>query len=569
MRALLVTRIRVVAVLLIILALVLVSRLYVLQVVRGENYSEKADRQYISPQEGIFDRGSIFFEDKNGERISAATVRSGSALVINPKILGDAMEAFNALSNVVEIDKDDFFARAAKVADPYEVVAHRLTEEESDKIKDLDIKGVSLYKEHWRYYPGGDLASRVLGFVGYKGDELAGRYGIEREYEEVLSRNEDTAYVNFFAEVFSNITDLLSEDGRQSDGDIVLTIEPSVQVFLEREMSETREEWNARSVGVIVINPNNGEIYAMGTSPSFDLNDFSSVSDPQTFNNPLVESIFEMGSIVKPLTMAIGLDTGAVTADTTYEDRGSLTFDGYTISNYDGEARGVVSMQEVLSQSLNTGAAFVARKTGTNIFADYMRNFGIGEKTGIDLPGEVNGFIENLNSPRDIEYATAAFGQGIAMTPIATARALSSLGNGGTLIEPHIVKYIDYEVAPAEKTEQTEGRRVIATSTSEEITRMLVTVVDEALLGGTVKLDGYSVAAKTGTAQIPAPDGGYYDDRFLHSFFGYFPAYDPRFLVFLLVQEPIGARYASQTLTEPFMDIVKFLISYYEIPPDR
>jgi len=569
MRALLVTRIRVVAVLLIILALVLVSRLYVLQVVRGENYSEKADRQYISPQEGIFDRGSIFFEDKNGERISAATVRSGSALVINPKILGDAMEAFNALSNVVEIDKDDFFARAAKVADPYEVVAHRLTEEESDKIKALDIKGVSLYKEHWRYYPGGDLASRVLGFVGYKGDELAGRYGIEREYEEVLSRNEDTAYVNFFAEVFSNITDLLSEDGRQSDGDIVLTIEPSVQVFLEREMSETREEWNARSVGVIVINPNNGEIYAMGTSPSFDLNDFSSVSDPQTFNNPLVESIFEMGSIVKPLTMAIGLDTGAVTADTTYEDRGSLTFDGYTISNYDGEARGVVSMQEVLSQSLNTGAAFVARKTGTNIFADYMRNFGIGEKTGIDLPGEVNGFIENLNSPRDIEYATAAFGQGIAMTPIATARALSSLGNGGTLIEPHIVKYIDYEVAPAEKTEQTEGRRVIATSTSEEITRMLVTVVDEALLGGTVKLDGYSVAAKTGTAQIPAPDGGYYDDRFLHSFFGYFPAYDPRFLVFLLVQEPIGARYASQTLTEPFMDIVKFLISYYEIPPDR
>ena len=282
-----------------------------------------------------------------------------------------------------------------------------------------------------------------------------------------------------------------------------------------------------------------------------------------------------MGSIVKPLTMAAGLDSGTVSAHTTYEDRGTITLSGYTLSNYDGKARGVVSMQEVLNQSLNTGAAFVAQKTGNARFARYLTHFGLGERTGIDLPGEVEGFLENLKSPRDLEYATAAFGQGIAMTPIATARALAALGNGGTLVTPHVVRDIDYDlvlgerVVPAAKTVHTEGRRVIATSTSEEITRMLVAVVDNALLGGTVKLDRYSIAAKTGTAQIPDPSGGYYDDRYLHSFFGYFPAYEPRFLIFLYLEEPQNVRFASETLTLPFMDLTKFLISYYEVPPDR
>jgi len=569
MRSLLVGRIRLVALLVVLVAIVLIFRLYVVQIVRGEDFSERADHQYVRPQEGLFDRGSIFFQDKNGKRISAATVKSGFALVVNARLIEDPLEVYEELSSVVALDEEDFIYRASKKDDPYEVVSHRLTEEQADAIDALNIKGISLYKEHWRYYPGGSLAARVLGFVGYKGDELAGRYGIEREYENILSRDKNTAYVNFFAEVFSNIADILLQSGEENAGDVVLTIEPSVQVFLKQTLSDVLEQRNGKVVGGIIINPQDGSIYAMTALPSFDLNDFSTVSDPEIFNNPLVESIFEMGSIIKPLTMSIGLDTGSVTADTTYEDKGKIILSGYTISNYDGRARGVVSMQEVLNQSLNTGAAFVERQTGNKLFGEYMRRYGLGEKTGIDLPGEVNGFIENLKSPRDLEYATAAFGQGIAMTPIATTRALAALGNGGTLIKPHIVQYIDYDAVIGKKITHPEGRRVIATSTSQEITRMLVRVVDEALLGGTVKLDNYSIAAKTGTAQIPAPDGGYYDDRFLHSFFGYFPAYDPEFLVFLYIQEPKGVRYASETFTHPFMDIVKFLISYYEIPPDR
>jgi len=271
----------------------------------------------------------------------------------------------------------------------------------------------------------------------------------------------------------------------------------------------------------------------MAVSPSFNLNEFSKENDISIFRNPIVEDVYEMGSIIKPLTISAGLDSEAITAETTYNDRGFIKIDGYEVSNYDGKARGVVDMQEVLSQSLNTGVVFVVGEMGNDVFREYMRNFGLIEKTDIDLPNEASPLIKNLDSPRNIEYATASFGQGIALSPIMTVRALSALANDGILTNPHLVKKINYEIGPAKTIEIKEGRRVLKSETADEITRMLVRVVDEALAGGTVKLDNYSVAAKTGTAQMANPkEKGYYDDRFLHSFFGYFPAYNPEFMVF-------------------------------------
>jgi len=207
---------------------------------------------------------------------------------------------------------------------------------------------------------------------------------------------------------------------------------------------------------------------------------------------------------------------------------------------------------------------------GKGKFADYMRNFGIGSETGIDLPNETHGLTDNLNSPRDIEYATASFGQGIAMTPIETVRALAVLGNGGKLVNPHLGKEIQFKIGGSKKISYGIEKQVIKKETSEEISRMLVHVVDNALLNGKVKMDRYSIAAKTGTAQISMENGrGYYEDRYLHSFFGYLPAYNPRFIVFLYTVYPKGVKYASETLTVPFMDITKYLINYYQIPPDR
>ncbi|MDO8492819.1 MAG: penicillin-binding transpeptidase domain-containing protein, partial [bacterium] len=236
----------------------------------------------------------------------------------------------------------------------------------------------------------------------------------------------------------------------------------------------------------------------------------------------------------------------------------------------DGKARGVIPMQQVLSQSLNVGAAFVAGKLGNQRFAEYMKNYGFGEETGIDLPGEIRGHLDNLKSNKEVEYATAAFGQGIAITPIETIRALSSLGNGGILITPHVVKEIRYNVGVSRTLSYGDGKQVLSEETSNAITGMLVNVVDKALLNGKIKMEHYSIAAKTGTAQVSNPDGGgYFDDRYLHSFFGYFPAYNPQFIVFFYLYYPKGVRYASETLTVPFSDTAKFLINYYNIPPDR
>lgn len=564
-------RIRVLSIFVLVIVAVVIGRLYAVQVVSGEAYDLKADRQYVEPQEGIFDRGNIFFSDKDGNRIPAAVLSSGFFLALNPQKMTDVETAYTKLSNVIDLEREVFFEHADRTDDPYEVVAHHLTRSEADAINALSLDGVTLYPEQWRYYPGEERAAHVIGFLAYDENELAGRYGLERQYETVLARDTQDQYINFFAEAFANVAGLFDSNGGRGNGDLVLTLEPSVQATLEEELFATVDRYGARSAGGLVMDPMDGTIYAMASYPTFDVNNFREVEDPSIFTNPFVQDVYEMGSIIKTLTMAAGLDVGVVTPNTTYYDAGFLELDGgrERIENYDGEGRGTVDMTRVLGESLNTGAAFVANQMGNKAFADYLIAYGLGEETSIDLPGEVEGLLGNLDSPRDVEYATAAFGQGIALSPIATARAMATLANGGYLVTPHVVKEIDYEVLPTETKTYERGEQVLATSTSETITRMLVDVVDDYLAGGTVDLARYSIAAKTGTAQIPSPNGGYLDNEYFHSFFGYFPAYNPRFLVLLFIERPQGVRYASETLTTPFMNLATSLLTYYDVPPDR
>jgi len=554
-----------------LVAFLLLGRLFLVQVVRGKMYSEVAADQYIAPRADAFDRGTIYFSEKNGVLVSAATLNSGFTLAINPSQIKDIKGTYNKLTSVVEIERDLFFSRAGKTNDPYEEILKQLDETAAEKIESLDLDGVILVRRSWRFYPAENIASHVLGFVGYNGKTLEGRYGLEKFYDDILKRDENELYVNFFAEVFSNISKAISkEDKNNRTGDIITSIEPSVQGVLEDEVLAIKNKWKANVVGGIIINPKTGEIYALSGLPNFNPNAFNEVADPSVFLNPLVEDIYEMGSIVKPITMAIGLDTDAVSYDSTYDDKGSVTFNGAVIKNYDGRARGVVNMTEILKQSLNTGAVYVMEKTGKDKFRDYFDNFGITSLSGVDLPNEGRGLVSNLKSDREVEYATASFGQGFAISPIVMTRALCVLANGGYLITPHVVREIDYNFGLSQKAETKKGKQVLKPGTSEEISRMLVEVVDTALKSGKVKNERYSVAAKTGTAQIARPDGtGYYEDKYLHSFFGYFPAYDPQFLVFLYAVDPKEVNYASETLTDPFIDITKFLINYYEIPPDR
>ena len=569
-------RLRVIVAFLFLVAALFIGRLYNLQIVRSDEFLAEAKKQYIATVPDIYNRGSIYFKERDGTLTTGATVNEGYVLSINPEMLPDDKEkVYQAIATIIPLDQVAFMSSAEKTDDPYEEIASRVPEDKAFVITDLDIPGVQAFREAWRYYPGGSLAAQVLGFVGYQGDVLSGRYGLESYYNDTLTRQGQNLYINFFAELFTNLSNTIFDRSTEEEGDLVLTIEPTVQGYLEKELEGVMNEWHSDQAGAIVMDPKTGAVYAMAVNPSFDINQYGKVSDQAVYANPIIQDVREMGSIVKPLTMAAGLDAGVVTADTTYNDAGSMTLNGRTFSNYDGRGRGPgTTMQRVLNDSLNTGAAFVESKLGNERFTDYVQNkFHLGDETGIDLPGERQGLMSNLSSTRDIEYATASFGQGFAVTPINMCAALATLANGGMTVTPHIVDEIRYESGRTKKITQSPPEQVIKKETANEITRMLVTVVDKALLGGTVAIPEYSIAAKTGTAELARPrelGGGYYDDRYLHTFFGYFPAYDPKFIVFMYTYYPKnGATFASHTLTMPFIRVTKFLLNYYNIPPDR
>ncbi len=563
-------RSRIIILCIIVSSLILTAKLFLVQVVYHNAYAENADRQYVTPSDNIYERGAIYFSRKDGELVSAATQTTGFKMAINPIKITDPEDIYGKLSAVITLDHDDFLLRAGKASDSYEEIAHRLSKEEADAVSSLKIPNVNIFKEKWRFYPGGTLASHTLGLVGYKESELGGRYGIERFYNTELGRDNTNPYVNFFAEVFSNVNSNLFKD-KKSEGDLVTTIEPEVQSFLEKKLTEVKERYQPDSIGGIIMNPVDGSIYALAVKPDFNPNDFSQVKKTSTFSNPLVENVLEFGSIVKPLVMAGALDAGVLTTETKYNDRGSVIVEKKEIFNFDKKARGPgTTMQEVLNQSLNVGMVFVEQKLGKEKLRDYLLAFGVKDKTGIDLPNETSGLASNLDSPREIEFANAAFGQGIALSPVEMIRALASLSNGGNLVVPHIVKKIIYNDGTSKEITYETKPAKITKQTAEEITRMLVTVMDKAIKGGQAKLEHFSVAVKTGTAQVADnTTGGYYEDRHTHSFFGYFPAYNPKFIVFLYAVNPRDVLYAATTWTDPFLDITKFLLNYYEVPPDR
>lgn len=572
-RQLITFRIRLLSGVVILLALILVGRLYQIQVLHADTYRDKAESQYVHTKTDLYSRGSIYFSTRDNNVLSAASIQSGFVLAVNPEhVTMPIADLCGQLETYLDGTVERCVERINVPGRTYLELNSRLDEEAADTVDAMEIDGVHLYKTQWRYYPSDSVAARSIGFIGYddEGTELHGRYGLERQYDDVLYEERKVQSVNFFAELFSNLGDLTFEqDDFGETGDVVTTLEPTVSRRLDDVLYKTNDKFDSSLTGAIIMDPHTGEIVAMNAVPSFDLNDRSEATIEQ-FRNPLVENVYEFGSTIKALTVAAGLDSGAVTRNSTYYDAGYLDVDGYTIRNYDGRGRGTVPMQEVLNQSLNTGVSHIVQQMGKDRFREYFMNYKLGSETGIDLPNEVHGLVENLNSPRDVEYATASFGQGIAMTPIAATRALATLGNGGKLVTPHLVKRIEYDNGNVKEIRFPDGEQVISPETSEEISRMLSIVVDDALAGGDVALPNHTVGVKTGTAQIPDPvNGGYYDDRYLHSFFGYFPVFDPEFIIFMYTVEPKGVRYASETLTDPFMEMTKFLINYYSIPPDR
>ncbi len=532
-------------------------RLFFLQIISGDYYEARAkDQQSISMTQTAR-RGNIKLKNKSGEVLAAAATVNGYNLVINNKIFTNPSGAYEKLNLVAPIDKEVFSKAISKTNDPYEIIKKRISVEDGGKILALGLKGVELEEARWRIYPVGDFLSHVLGFYGEDG----GKYGVEKYYDGVLTGKNSVIIAEKDAKGY--LIAIANQLGSEPDEgeDVALTIDPDLQRYIELEIGGVMERWHGDSAGVLIVEPKTGKILAMAGTPSFDPNNYQKEKDLKVFLNPFTQKIFEMGSVFKPLTMAAALNEGKLTPETTYFDTGEIKIGSATIKNFDGKSHGKQTMTQVLEESLNTGAVFAMRKLGEQNLKKYFHDFGLGEKLGIDLPGELAGDLRNLDTGRELEFATASFGQGVAVTPIELAMALSALGNGGKLMQPYLKDEPNRRPIVI--------RQVIRPETSIAISKMLVDVVDMKLAGGKAKIEGYSIAAKTGTAQMPNKDSRGYSADYLHTFFGYFPAYDPKYLIFLFLERPQGVKYASQTLTESFSKITQFIINYYTLPPDR
>lgn len=563
-------RLSVVFVGIICVGFVLIANLFHIQVRTGKDLRAQADGQYVVATYNAFNRGDIIFESYQGDQITAAGQKKGYKISINPSRFSqnELENIYQKVNNIYPIDSQRFFSGTRKKGRTYFEIAHKVSKKDALEIKKELKKNISLHVEKWRIYPLQKSASHVLGFLGYDSNNIfGGRYGLERFYNSTLIREDVDLYTNFFARVFHGVQKFVDPQ-KKPEGNIIAGVDPQVQLFLERELSGIQEKWKSKSTGGIIMDPQTGQIIAMAHVPNFDNNAFEKES-LSMFKNPLVSSVYEFGSVMKPLVVAIGLDQLLINAKTEYYDRGSTQVGKHTVSNFDKRGRGWVSIQEILNQSLNTGMVFITKKIPKQVFRDYFKNYGFGQKTGIDLPSDSVGLTTNLKSNRDIEFANISFGQGIAVSPLSFLRAAAVLANKGKTVTPHVVKKIEYTNGFSKKIEHDQDQvQVLTPETSHEISRMLVEVFDN-YRKGELKFEHYTVAAKTGTAQIAHPKGGYYKDRNLHSFFSYFPAYEPKFIVLLYTVHPKKVKYSSETLIEPFRSLAKYLINYYNIPPDR
>lgn len=538
----------------------LVARLYYLQIIRGDYYGALAVGQKIDISAPLPPRGEIFFQDKAGASKYIAAINKEVPLVYaDPGEIKSGEEVMDKIGSIAEIkpeDKDAIFERLNNKDSSYALIARHLTEDQANKIKELELDGIYIKNEVVRFYPAGNLASHALGFLGFNSEGQGGQYGVEKQYDDLLSGKSIQGFS------FSNI---IARDG-DAAADIELTIDYGVQFAVEKKLQELYEKWQPESASALFMDPQTGEILAMAHIPNFNPNEYSKTEEISTFNNPIVQSRFELGSVFKPITIAAGIDSGAISPTTTYEDTGSVTIGSYTIRNSDLQSHGVQTMAEALEKSLNTGMIFAQEQTGKKKFKEYLEAFQLGQETGIDLPGDISGNIDNIkNTNRDINYATASFGQGISFSTLRFLSSISAIANNGVIMKPYVVNSIDQNGEIIE-TEQEELGEPISSITASKVTAMMVSVVENGF-GSKAAVPGYSVAGKTGTAQIPHEDKSGYSDKTIQSFVGFAPAYNPKFIGIIQLNDPKGIRFASDSVAPAFGDLASFILQYYNVPP--
>ncbi|PIR14021.1 hypothetical protein COV49_00320 [Candidatus Falkowbacteria bacterium CG11_big_fil_rev_8_21_14_0_20_39_10] len=500
---------------------------------------------------------------------------------------------------------DDYLKILTKKDDPYEPIENKVDEETLKELyallasrenyivskEDLELKqGEILFKSDgqkltifgishtmfaYRFYPESELGSHTLGFVSLSQDEQRGRYGLEGFFDEELSgqfgsvKSERGADRNV---IIVNDREYISP----VDGDnLILTLDRSIQFAVCQKLNEIALRHGADGGTVIAVNPRTGAILAICSWPDYDPNNYKEVEDIKVYNNPAIFDEYEPGSVFKPITMAAGLDQEKITPQTTYNDEGQVMVKGWPkpIKNSDYDTHGGygrVDMNNVLENSLNTGAIFAMQQIGPEVFSQYVKNFGFGEKTGIELETENSGNIRNLQSDniQEVYAATASFGQGLTVTPLQMLMSYAAIANGGILMKPYIVKEIIHADGSKEITQSRQVRRVISEKAATLLSGMLANVVE----GGhaiRAAVSGYYIGGKTGTAQVASGSVRGYGGQTIHTFVGIAPIDDPAFVMLVKLNDPKDVQFAASSAAPLFGELAGYLLDYLEVPKGR
>lgn len=549
---------------------VLVWRLASLQVWGGGALRARALAQYSTIRELPAERGKIFYSERqSAELYPLATNRVYNHLFAIPRDIKNGSTTMEKLWPILaqyEITEETLWARLSKENDIYEPLVHKLTDEALTPIMDLKLEGIASERETWRFYPEGATLAHVLGFVGASGEKRQGQYGLEGSFEDELAGKDGRV------EGDVDITGRLIQTGNlkrvepESGVDLVLTVDRIIQTYACQKLTEQAEKLGASGGDLVILEPGSGAIIAMCSTPAFDPNDYRKAKDISVYLNPSVALAYEPGSVFKAITMAAAIDSGQVSPETTYTDTGEIKFGSYTIKNSDEKAHGLTSMVGVLENSLNTGAIFAEQQLGNDDFLKYVKKFGFGKITEIELGHETGGDLNTLSRGKDINYATASFGQGITVTPLQLAVAYGALANGGKLMKPYIVKEKRRKDSIIETIEPEVAGEPISLRASTILSGMLVSVVRNGH-SKRAAVPGYRLGAKTGTAQVA--EGGSYGSKHIHTAIGYGPIDNPAFVMLVKLNDPKAGGFAESTAVPVFGEVAKFILQYYEIPPDE
>lgn len=540
----------------IIFFLLIIAKLWYIQFFQPVNPGSDA---YLKTKRINAERGRIF--DINSKPL--VLNQNSYLLYFEPKKISDKLSLFRQISSLIDVPEASI---EAKYDDTkyWLAVKSGINEETKKKIDSLKIQGIGFQYEMKRYYPEASLAAHLIGFVGKnKENEDVGYFGLEGFYDKdlkglpgFLESERDLIDRPIF---IGNQERVEPENGR----DLILSIDKSVQEISKRKLLEGIEQYKAASGCAITADPYTMRIISLVCLPDFDIDRYYLFSE-EYFKNPAISDLYEPGSTFKPLIVAAAINEKKIKPDDFYDENGQIKIGEYNIKTWNNQYEGKISITRILEKSSNVGMVYIGSKLGNDKIFEYLKKYGFGSTTGIDIQGENSGYLRSKNNWYEIDYATTTFGQGIVVTPIQMIRAFASLINGGKLMRPSVVSKMVSDKRENELLAKQE-RQVISPNTSEIIKKMLISTVEHGEYKWRIP-EGYKIGGKTGTAQI-AISGHYDPSKTIASFIGFAPAEKPKFLTLVILKEPKTSQWGSETAAPIFFEIAKELLVYYNIAP--